>query len=148
MLKGASVICQTNRRLSRSINVMRRKSRGITTGSGAMSKDLPKFRKVKRSYAAALIHQALSGPRGAALLQLVEFDDHHYRAVFDLNHFQLAEGNQLPSKSQWNSLKKRLKRRDRSIFIFREYGRIDCESQGKSLAAKTCLYIDFGFMPT
>ena len=57
-----------------------------------MSNDLPPFRKVKRGYAASLIHQALSSPRGAALLQLVEFDDHHYRAVFNLNHFQLAEG--------------------------------------------------------
>ncbi|MDE2777328.1 MAG: hypothetical protein OXI77_15465 [Chloroflexota bacterium] len=112
-----------------------------------MSNDLPPFRKVKRGYAASLIHQALSSPRGAALLQLVEFDDHHYRAVFNLNHFQLAEGKCLPSKSQWNTLKKRLKRRDRSIFIFRDYGQIDCKAHGKSPAAKTCLYIDFGFMP-
>ena len=111
-----------------------------------MDTDLPQFRKVKRSYAAAIIHRALSGPRGAALLQLIEFDDHHFRAVFDLKHFQLAEGKKLPSKSQWNSLKKRLKRRDRSIFIFRQYGRIDCAAQGKHLAANTCLYIDFGFL--
>ena len=111
-----------------------------------MSKDLPQFRKVKRSYAASFIHQALSGPRGAALLQLIEFDDHHFRAVFDLSYFQLAEGKRMPSKSQWNSLKKRLKRRDRSIFIFREYGVIDCEAHGKRLAAKTCLYLDFGFL--
>jgi len=111
-----------------------------------MDNDLPQFRKVKRSYAASLIHQALSGPRGAALLQLIEFEDNHFRAVFDISYFQLADGNILPSKSQWNSLKKRLKRRDRSIFIFREYGRIDCEAQGKHLAANICLYIDFGFL--
>lgn len=111
-----------------------------------MMNDLPQFRKVKRSYAASIVHGALSGPRGAALLQLVEFNDHHFRAVFDLKHFQLAEGNSLPSKSQWNSLKKRLKRRDRSIFIFREYGQIDCAGHGKRLAATACLYIDFGFL--
>lgn len=111
-----------------------------------MSKALPEFRKVKRSYAAALVHGALSGPSGSALLQLIEFDDHHFRAIFDIKQFQLADGAQLPSKSQWNSLKKRLKRRDRSIFVFRQYGPIDCDSQGKKLAASTCLYLDFGFL--
>lgn len=111
-----------------------------------MSSELPAFRKVKRSYAATLVHGALTGPRGSSLLQLLEFDDHHFRVIFDLKQFQLAEGTQLPSKSQWNSLKKRLKRRDRSIFIFRQYGPIDCGSQGKTLAAQTCLYLDFGFL--
>ncbi len=109
-----------------------------------MTKGLPQFRKVKRSYAASIAHGALSSSRGAALLQLLEFEDHHFRAVFELKHFELGEGNTLPSKSQWNSLKKRLKRRDRTIFIFRAYGEIDCGAPGKHLAA-TCLYIDFGF---
>ena len=110
-----------------------------------MPTDLPRFRKVKRSYAASLVQGALSGPAGASLLQLIEFDDHHFRAVFDPKHFQLAAGADLPSKSQWNTLKKRFRRRDRSIFIFRAYGRIDCGAHGKALKAKTCLYIDFGF---
>ena len=111
-----------------------------------MRDELPPFRKVKRRYAAAILHSALSGPRGAALLQLLEFEDHHFRAIFDISYFQLAEGKTMPSKSQWNSLKKRLKRRDRSIFIFRRYGRIDCDAGGKTLSANTCLYIDFGFL--
>lgn len=111
-----------------------------------MSQELPEFRKVKRSYAAALVHGALSGPRGSALLQLIELDDHHFRVIFDIKQFQLAEGTRLPSKSQWNTLKKRLKRRDRSIFIFRQYGPIDCDSHGKTSAARTCLYLDFGFL--
>ena len=111
-----------------------------------MHSDLPEFRKVKRRYAASIFHSALSGPQGSALLQLLEFDDHHFRAVFDLSYFQLVEGNTMPSKSQWNSLKKRLKRRDRTIFIFRQYGPIDCKAQGKTLSADICLYIDFGFL--
>ena len=111
-----------------------------------MRNELPQFRKVKRRYAASIIHGALSGPSGSALLQLIEFKDHHYRAVFDSSCFQLAEGKEMPSKSQWNSLKKRLKRRDRSIFIFRQYGRVNCDAHGKSLTADTCLYIDFGFL--
>lgn len=110
-----------------------------------MRSDLPEFRKVKRRYAASIIHSALSGPQGSALLQLLEFDDHHFRAVFDASCFQLAEGKTMPSKSQWNSLKKRLKRRDRTIFIFRQYGPIDCNDKGKTRPATICLYIDFGF---
>ena len=111
-----------------------------------MRKELPPFRKVKRRYAASIVHSALSGPRGSALLQLLEYDDHHFRAVFDSSYFQLAAGSAMPSKSQWNSLKKRLKRRDRSIFIFRQYGTIDCLDKGKTPSANACLYIDFGFL--
>ncbi|MCY3979649.1 MAG: hypothetical protein OXG23_16240 [Chloroflexi bacterium] len=118
----------------------------LAQGPVLMSSELPAFRKVQRSYAAALAHSALAGPHGSSLLQLIEFDDHHFRAIFDLKQFQLAGGTQLPSKSQWNSLKKRLKRRDRSIFIFRQYGPIDCGSHGKVSAAQTCLYLDFGFL--
>ena len=111
-----------------------------------MSTELPHFRKVKRSYAASMIHSALSGPGGSALLQLIDFDDHHFRAVFHLRYFQLAPGKDMPSKSQWNTLKKRLKRRDRSIFVFRQYGKADCPSSAKALPAGVCLYIDFGFL--
>lgn len=111
-----------------------------------MSKELPHFRNVRRRYAAAIIHDALSGPRGYALLQLTQFDDHHFRAIFDSKFFQLPAGEELPSKSQWNTLKKRLKRRDRSIFIFREYGPIDCSALAKPRAGGICLYLDFGFL--
>jgi len=111
-----------------------------------MPKELPRFRKVQRRYAAAIIQNALSGPGGSALLQLNEFDDHHFRAVFDSKFFQLAPGKALPSKSQWNTLKKRLKRRERSIFIFRKYGKIDCSELAKSSPVGTCLYLDFGFL--
>ena len=111
-----------------------------------MRKELPRFRKVKRRYAASIVHSALSGPQGSALLTLLEFEDRHFRAIFDISYFQLAEGKDMPSKSQWNSLKKRLKRRDRSLFIFRQYGRLDCGDQAKTSSADTCLYIDFGFL--
>lgn len=114
--------------------------------SDAMSNELPRFRKVKRGYAASIVQSVLSGPGGSALLQLVEFDDNHFRVVFDIKQFNLVNAGDLPSKSQWNTLKKRLKRRDRSIFIFREYGQIDCAAGGKRLAADTCLYLDFAFL--
>ncbi len=111
-----------------------------------MRNELPAFRKVRRRYAASIVHNALSGPKGSALLQLIEYDDHHFRALFDLAYFQLAPGSSLPSKSQWNTLKKKLKRRERSIFIFREYGTIDCRERNITPAAGACLYLDFGFL--
>ncbi|MCY3833178.1 MAG: hypothetical protein OXG85_09180 [Chloroflexi bacterium] len=111
-----------------------------------MRKELPRFRNVQRRYAAAIIHDALSGPAGSALLKLTQFDDHHFRAIFDSKFFQLPAGEELPSKSQWNTLKKRLKRRDRSIFVFREYGPIDCGELAKPRSAGNCLYLDFGFL--
>ena len=119
----------------------------VTGGCDIVSSELPQFRKVKRSYAASIIHGALTSPRGAALLQLLEYDDHHFRAIFNLKHFQLAPGNRQPTKSQWNTLKKRLKRRDRTLFIFRDYGAIDCAALGKRSNAEACLYIDVGFLP-
>ncbi|MCY3778881.1 MAG: hypothetical protein OXG78_01105 [Chloroflexi bacterium] len=112
-----------------------------------MENELPPFRRVKKRFAASIIQNVLSGPRGCALLKLHEYEDGHYRAVFAASHFDLPAGRMLPSKSQWNTLKKRLKRRDHSLFIFRDYGAIDCDKAGISMRNQTCLFIDFGFMP-
>ncbi len=110
-----------------------------------MRAELPPFRKVNRGYASRIIHSVLTGARGPALLRLIEYDDHHFRAIFAASYFQLAADRSAPSKSQWNTLKKKLKRRNRSIFVFRRYGEIDC-SQVK-LKGQVCLYLDFGFLP-
>lgn len=64
---------------------------------------------------------------------------HVFRAYFDPAFFTLAEGQSEPSKSQWNTLKKRMKRLHPLVFVLRNYGEIDHESFGK------CCYIDFGF---
>ncbi len=112
-----------------------------------MQSELPPFRRVKRRYAASIIQSALSGPRGSALLKLQEYEDGHFRVIFSASHFQVAAGRELPSKSQWNSFKKRLKRRDRTIFIFRKYGELDCAGAGITRRGETCLYLDFAFLP-
>ncbi len=111
-----------------------------------MRTELPTFRRVKKTYAATVIHGVLSGPRGSALLELIEYDDHHYRAIFAASYFQMALGKDIPSKSQWNTLKKKLKRRNRSIFVFREHGQIDCASVGAAQPERICLFLDFGFL--
>ncbi len=108
-----------------------------------MRGQLPVFRKVQRRYAAALIHSALSGPGGSALLELREYEDRHFRVIFRRSYFQLKPEQNAPSKSQWSTLKKKLKRRNRTVFVFRDYGEIDC---GHRDATAPCCYLDFGFM--
>ena len=112
-----------------------------------MPNDLPPFQRVKRAYAASIVHGVLSGPGGSALLRLQDYADGHFRAIFSIRYFQLPEGQEAPSKSQWNTLKKRLKRRDRRIFVFRAYGEIDCRQVKRRRKGETCLYLDFGFLP-
>lgn len=108
-----------------------------------MHSDLPDFRRVKKTYAAALMNSVLLGAGGPSLVRLIEFEDHHFRAIFKPSYFQLAEGADSPSKSQWNTLKKKMKRRNRSVFIYREYGQIACHD---SASRQACLYLDFGFL--
>jgi hypothetical protein len=99
--------------------------------------DLPEFKRRSRAAAQAFAAEIFTSNH---LRDLITFDDGHFRAVFSPEYFTLAEGREEPSKSQWNSLKKRMKRHDRMVFVFKEHGEVPCESpSGK------CYYIDFGF---
>ena len=110
-----------------------------------MSSGLPEFRRVKPHVARRLAHSALTGRQGACLLKLVAYDDGRFRAIFRASYFSLQGDSDAPSRSQWNTLKKRFKRRNRSVFIFREYGALDpCPAEIQTDDA--CLYLDFGFM--
>ena len=111
-----------------------------------MRNELPQFQKVRRRYAADFINDALSGPRGACLIKLIEYDDHHFRAVFRKSYFELSESAAKPSKSQWNTLKKKLKRRNRRVFVFRDYGTVTCSQYAALGQDQACLYLDFGFL--
>lgn len=111
-----------------------------------MRQGLPNFQKVRRHVAADFISDALSGPRGACLIKLIEYDDHHFRAVFHRRYFELIDGADMPSKSQWTTLKKKLKRRNRRVFVFREYGSVACSEYAAFGPDQVCLYLDFGFL--
>jgi hypothetical protein len=105
-------------------------------------RDLPPFRKLNRDQVQEFISALLTNEKSGAesqLIDLVEYPDGHYRAVFDPRYFVLGEGETEPSKSQWSSLKKKLKRHDASVFVFKEHGEIG--------GAKRQYYVDFGFMP-
>lgn|SRR5690606_20929782 len=69
------------------------------------------------------------------LHELIAYKDHHYRAIFKPQYFILPSPTAEPSKSQWNSLKKKFKRHDRQAFVFKDYGKTETH----------LYYIEFGF---
>ena len=105
-----------------------------------MSGDLPEFKAQPINKVRGYIANVLTNPivDGSHLIDVVTYDDGHYRVIFDPDYFVLAEDQTEPSKSQWNGLKKKLKRYDNQVFVFKEYGEIDWEGQ-------SCCYLDFGY---
>lgn len=115
-----------------------------------MSADLPEFRPISAEQAHAYIARALSHKEDADetfLIDFVAYPDHHFRAIFRLAYFTLAEGSHTPSKSQWNTLKKRLKRIRSDVFIFKTHGYADCATGAEAAADPSiyCAYVDFAF---
>ncbi len=107
-------------------------------------KDLPAFKArppdAVRDYAARVFIRHEPGHVGdTTLLDLIAYPDGHYRACFDPAYFTLAEGRQSPSKSQWSTLKKKMKRHDRGVFVFKAHGETTIPG------GRPCYYVDFGF---
>ncbi len=116
-----------------------------------MNDELPRFRKRRYADVMQFINRVLTNPAVGSqshLYRLIEYDDGHYRAIFSPAYFQHADRWTEPSKSQWNTLKKRMKRYQKRVFVFRTYGEIDCSS-GEMHSSTTdngpCYYLDFGF---
>ena len=104
-------------------------------------KDLPAFKARSRDQVMALVHRVLmldSHSDHSYLHELVEYGDHHFRVTFDPAYFILQPGQAEPSKSQWSSLKKKFKRHDPNVFVFKDHGTINTGSQLYS-------FMDFGF---
>ncbi len=105
-------------------------------------KELPPFEKRSRDAAAAFVTPLLVNEQRAGesqLIDVVEYGDGHFRALFKPGYFVLQEGQTEPTKSQWNSLKKKLKRHDPAVFVFKEHGQVE--------AKEPQYYLDFGFLP-
>jgi hypothetical protein len=100
-----------------------------------MSGQLPTFKTTSKQEAERFIRTALTRGDMIALIRLHSYPDHHFRAVFDPNFFVLAEDRSKPSKSQWNTLKKRLKRMNKQVFVFKDHGETE----------DGYFYLDFGF---
>ena len=99
--------------------------------------DLPEFEK-KEMYE---VLPFAKGIFGKSLIKLIPHEDNHFRAIFKPEYFVLAEGQTEASKSQWSTLKKKLKRHNKGTFVFRETGKASCYENSKD----DCLYVDFGF---
>lgn len=105
------------------------------------SKSLPQFKRRPQESVQALLSTVLTNPAVSEETQLVELEtypDGHFRAWFSPDYFVLAEGASEPSKSQWNTLKKKLKRHDALAFVFKAYGEEVRDGQMR-------YYLDFGF---
>ncbi len=103
-------------------------------------KDLPRFKALKRKTVLGYVTRVF-GSRSddtERLINLIEYPDGHYRALFSPDYFAIQPGKDAPSKSQWNTLKKRMKRIDDNVFVFKEHGQTEHEEE-------TCCYVDFGF---
>ncbi|MCU0497159.1 MAG: hypothetical protein MUF87_07410 [Anaerolineae bacterium] len=96
--------------------------------------NLPHFQKRSQHYAQMFIERALSHRGEYLLKEVIVYDDGHFRAVFGSGYF----GDQPPTKSQWSTFKKHLKRVNPRVFVFKEYGTQACDQD-------LCYYIDFGF---
>lgn len=101
-------------------------------------KDLPEFKTQGRERVTAFLTQLLTHPNQpqSHFVRLVEHEDGHYGVVFSLSYFAPTEP---PTKSQWNSLKKKLKRHDKRIFVFKDHSLVECE------APAGCGALEFGF---
>lgn len=113
--------------------------------------DLPQFKHQRYDEVLKFLSEILTTPArtgSTILLRLLEFDDGHYRAVFSPQYFLRADGRHEPTKSQWNTLKKRMKRHRPDVFVFKVHGETDCQAakvtEPKS-PEERCYYIDFGF---
>jgi hypothetical protein len=108
-------------------------------------KGLPRFQRRSQTFAQAYASRVLTNEQQAqvsSLHRLVQYEDGHYRAIFRPDYFVLTEGHDVPTKSQWNTLKKRMKRIERNVFVFKEHGETPCGEPG----APPCYYVDFGFI--
>lgn len=104
--------------------------------------ELPEFQKGNPQKAKQFAASVFKG----SLLDVIAYDDGHYRAVFKSTFFTLHDDADAPTKSQWSTLKKRMKRRNRQTFIFKEQGELDCDMlYGEAERNYACYYVDFGF---
>lgn len=104
-------------------------------------KDLPVFKPRPRDQVLTLVNRVLmldSHSDHSYFHTLTAYPDGHYRVLFDPAYFSLQPGQTEPSKSQWSSLKKKFKRHDPSVFVFKAHGEVD--QNGKRYS-----YLDFGF---
>lgn len=104
-----------------------------------MQDNLPELEKRPKSRVMPLVQNAFGVEHVA---RLDDDGQGKFRVLLKRSVCQLAEGTNEPSKSQWGTLKKRLKRRDHRVFIFKQHGLLE---EGEGSNSRTYYYLDFGF---
>lgn len=103
-----------------------------------MNTDLPEFDvKIAKQQALPFAKSIF----GEDFIRLEIADAGSCRVTFKPSYFVMQGDNTEPSKSQWSTLKKKLKRHNRGVFVFKETGDTNCH-EGSEI---NCHYIDFGF---
>lgn len=99
-------------------------------------KELPVFQQQDFAIVEDLLARVLTNHIAdeTHLTALIERADGSYRVLFSPSYFILQEGHTTPTKSQWATLKKKLKRHDNRIFVFKDVGTIDNQ-----------YFLDFGY---
>jgi hypothetical protein len=111
-------------------------------------KDLPEFKRFGKDFVTQFANQVLAHPNQpehSYFRRLIQYEDGHYGVVFSLDYFALADNStpaDAPTKSQWNSLKKKLKRHDKRVFVFKEHTIEGCNAPDDSAR---CGCLEFGF---
>lgn len=100
--------------------------------------DLPEFKATSQAKAWHFVRSVF----GMNATAIEGFKDHHFRVIFKSTQFHFHEGHNSPTKSQWSSLKKRMKRHDTNVFVFKQTGEASCP-EGNS--DNDCYFVDFGF---
>lgn len=103
-------------------------------------KPLPDFQHRSADSVAAFMTPLLTrttAPDISYFRGLTAYKDGHFRLAFSLDYFGATE---TPTKSQWNSLKKKLKRHDPRIFVLKEHGLTACNDPNER-----CGYVEFGY---
>ena len=105
-------------------------------------RDLPPFKRRRRADVLAYISDIFINEKSAEVSQvtdLIEYEDGHYRVLFNPGYFVLNQDQAEPTKSQWNSLKKKMKRHEATVFVFKNHGEVGIQDKQ--------YYLDFGFLP-
>ncbi|MEO1289594.1 MAG: hypothetical protein AAFV93_17655 [Chloroflexota bacterium] len=103
-----------------------------------MDYDLPEFDHAHAKRQGLVFSKSVFGEK---FKKLTIEDDGRCRITFDKSYFVLQGDNTEPSKSQWSTLKKKMKRHNRGVFVFKETGETPCLPESQT----TCYYVDFGF---
>jgi hypothetical protein len=96
---------------------------------------LPQFKETHKGYAIQYAQKVF----GNALIGVNRQGNGYFRVMFTQVYFTIQPGNDAPSKSQWGTLKKRMKRVNKGVFVLRKSGTIQHEG-------KDVYFMDFGFL--